>query len=39
MLTAAEANELAQHWIEAWNDHDLERIIAHSSDDVVCMAN
>jgi hypothetical protein len=35
MFTAAEADELAQHWIEAWNDHDLERIIAHYSDDVV----
>lgn len=35
MLTAAEADELAQHWIEAWNHHDLERIIAHYADDVV----
>jgi len=35
MLTEAEANELAQHWIEAWNDHDLARILAHYTDDVV----
>ena len=35
MLTSAEADALARHWIEAWNDHDLERIIAHYADDVV----
>jgi len=23
------ANEFAKDWIEAWNDHDLERIISH----------
>jgi hypothetical protein len=35
MLTSAEADALARDWIEAWNDHDLERIIAHYADDVV----
>jgi hypothetical protein len=35
MLTAVEARELARDWIEAWNDHDLERIIGHYADDVV----
>jgi hypothetical protein len=35
MLTAAEADEFAQRWIEAWNDHDLDRIAAHYTDDVV----
>ena len=35
MLTAGEAHELARHWIDAWNDHDLERILAHYADDVV----
>ena len=35
MLTAGEAHELARHWVEAWNDHDLERILAHYADDVV----
>ena len=29
MLTAAEADELAHQWIEAWNGHDLERILKH----------
>ena len=35
MLTAAEADERARHWIEAWNDHDLERVLSHYTDDVV----
>jgi len=35
MLTRTEADELAGHWIKAWNDHDLERILAHYADDVV----
>ena len=35
MLTRTEADELAGHWIKAWNDHDLERIIGHYADDVV----
>ena len=35
MLTAGEGHELAQRWIEAWNDHDLDRIVAHYADDVV----
>lgn len=25
----------AREWLEAWNSHDLERILAHYSDDVV----
>jgi len=35
MLTAGEAHEFAHRWIEAWNDHDPERILAHYADDVV----
>jgi SnoaL-like domain len=35
MFTAADSDELARRWIEAWNDHDLDRIIAHYTDDVV----
>jgi hypothetical protein len=38
MLTAAEGHELAQDWIEAWNDHDLDRIITHYADDVVFLS-
>ncbi|MEP6918179.1 MAG: nuclear transport factor 2 family protein [Acidobacteriota bacterium] len=35
MLTSSEADELAHRWIDAWNDHDLERIIAHYADEIV----
>jgi predicted ester cyclase len=34
MLTAAEAHAFAEHWIAAWNAHDLERILTHYSEDV-----
>jgi hypothetical protein len=33
-MTEAEAQEFALEWIEAWNSHDLERILAHYTDDV-----
>jgi len=29
------ADRFAQEWIEAWNSHDLERILAHYADDFV----
>ena len=35
MLTSAEAHALATSWIDAWNDHDLDRILAHYADDVI----
>jgi hypothetical protein len=35
MLTADETHQLAHDWIEAWNDHDLERILSHYADEVV----
>jgi len=28
-------NVFSQHWIQAWNSHDLEAVMAHYSDDVV----
>lgn len=34
MLSAAEAHAFAEHWVEAWNSHDLERILAHYTEDV-----
>lgn len=34
MLSAAEAHAFAEDWIAAWNAHDLERILAHYSEDV-----
>ena len=35
MLTAGNASQFAEEWIEAWNNHDLNRIMAHYSDDIV----
>jgi ketosteroid isomerase-like protein len=29
-----QAQRLAEEWYAAWNDHDLERILSHYSDDV-----
>ena len=34
-MTRPEALEFAREWAEAWNAHDLERILAHFSDDVI----
>lgn len=33
MLTAKFAEHFGKDWIEAWNSHDLQRILAHYSDD------
>lgn len=33
MITEEQARSFAQEWIEAWNSHDLERILAHWADD------
>ena len=35
MLTAGKASHFAEEWIEAWNSHDLNRIVAHYSNDVI----
>lgn len=34
MLSEAEARELAEHWIRAWNAHDLDAIMSHYSPEV-----
>jgi hypothetical protein len=33
-MTEADAQQFAVEWIEAWNSHDLERILAHYDPDV-----
>jgi len=33
-MTPEDAERLAREWIEAWNAHDLERILSHYADDV-----
>lgn len=32
-LDRAWANDFAKEWIDAWNSHDLERILSHYTDD------
>ena len=34
VLTEAEADAFVAEWMEAWNSHDLERILEHYADDV-----
>ncbi|MCB9853877.1 MAG: nuclear transport factor 2 family protein [Phycisphaerales bacterium] len=34
MITRAFAEQFASEWIEAWNAHDLDRVLAHYSDSV-----
>ncbi|WP_416974016.1 nuclear transport factor 2 family protein [Streptomyces sp. 4F14] len=34
-MDLASAERFAREWAEAWNAHDLERILAHYTDDVV----
>jgi len=34
-MTPDEAQTFAREWVKAWNDHDLEAILAHYADDVV----
>jgi hypothetical protein len=32
------ARDFAQDWVEAWNSHDLERILAHYDDEVILIS-
>lgn len=34
MLDKQEAQKIAQEWIDAWNDHDIDKIMIHYEDDV-----
>jgi len=38
MLTPEEVNAFAQHWLAAWNAHDLDQIMAHYEDHVELMS-
>jgi hypothetical protein len=38
MLTQQQAQEFAQDWIQAWNAHDLDRILSHYDEDVVLVS-
>ncbi|MDA1098046.1 MAG: nuclear transport factor 2 family protein [Proteobacteria bacterium] len=35
MIELAEAERIAADWIDAWNAHDLDRVMAHYADDLV----
>jgi predicted ester cyclase len=37
-LSEAIAKDLAQDWIEAWNGHELERILAHYDEEIVLIS-
>ncbi len=38
MLTKQQAQDFAKDWIEAWNSHDLDRILAHYHETVVLVS-
>lgn len=38
MLTEDKAQNLAAHWIQAWNSHDLDEIMSHYGEDVVLIS-
>ncbi len=38
MLTETEVHKFANHWVEAWNSHDLEEIMSHYASDVVLVS-
>ncbi len=38
MLTEEKAKELASHWVQSWNSHDLDQIMSHYEDDVVLIS-
>ncbi len=33
MISEDKANQFAQKWVEAWNAHDLDRVVSHYTDD------
>lgn len=35
MISKEKAHNLAQDWIDAWNSHDIDRILSHYSDEIV----
>ena len=32
-MTQEEINQFAEHWVSAWNKHDLEEVLSHYTDD------
>jgi ketosteroid isomerase-like protein len=38
MLTENQVHTLAEHWIQAWNSHDLDEIMSHYAEDVILIS-
>jgi ketosteroid isomerase-like protein len=38
MLTEEQARKFAQEWIDAWNAHDIDRILAHYAENIVLVS-
>jgi len=38
MLTEDSARDLAAHWVQAWNAHDLDAIMSHYGEDIVLVS-
>lgn len=38
MLTKKDANEFANHWVKAWNSHELDEIMLHYTTDIVLVS-
>jgi ketosteroid isomerase-like protein len=38
MLTEETVLQLATHWLEAWNNHDLDAIMTHYHDEVILVS-
>ena len=38
MLTETDARDFAQHWLQAWNSHDLDSILSHYAADVTLIS-
>ena len=38
LMTEDEARSFAADWIEAWNSHDLDRIMTHYAEDLVLVS-
>jgi ketosteroid isomerase-like protein len=38
MVWEEEAREIASHWVQAWNAHDLDRIMSHYEENVVLIS-
>ena len=38
MITQEHARHFAQEWVEAWNAHDIDRIMSHYAEDVIIVS-